>query len=92
MRFRIGWLLFEVNCVIISVQLHHTIALGICDVVSKYAGAAFLVDRAAQGLFDLMTIENIVAENQADAAIADKFFTYEKRLREPFGLWLLSIA
>ena len=92
MRFRIGRLLFEVYCVIVGVQLHHTIALGVCDVVSKYACAAFLIDRAAQSLFDLMAVENVVAKNQADSAIANKLLADEKRLREPLGLWLLRVA
>ena len=92
MRLRIRRLFFEIYRVVVGVELHHAVAFGVGHVIGEHASAAFLLHRAAQSLFYLMAVENIVTQNQADTAVADKVFANNKRLREPFGLGLLCIA
>ena len=45
-----------------------------------------------QGLGERLTIENIVAQDQADVVVADKFFADDECLRQAVGAGLLGIA
>ncbi len=92
MRLGIARLLFDIQRVATSVELHHPVALGIPHAIGEDGGAALVGRRGAQLLRQAVPIEEVVSQHQRHAAIAHEFAPDDERLREPFRTGLLSVA
>ena len=60
--------------------------------VAEHGGAVFFGGSLFQGLGKRLTIENIVAQNQADVVVADKLFADDECLRQAVGAGLFGVA
>ncbi|CWP75989.1 Uncharacterised protein [Neisseria meningitidis] len=71
---------FDGNGAEVFVKFNHAETFGVFDLISKHGCAVRLRCRLFQCLRKRLTVKNIVAQNQANIVVADKFFADDKCL------------
>src|SRR5262245_16268463 len=83
-RLRDCGFLLDADCFPGGIELHHAIATGIADEVGEYRRAVGLRDSAAELVGNPMSVENIVAKDQADRRVGDELCPEHESLCESF--------
>ena len=76
----------------VLVEFDDAEAFGIAHLVGEDGGAVAFGGGLAQGLGEGLAVEDVVAEHQADAVAADKFFADDKGLGKAVGAGLLGVC
>ena len=87
-------LLLDAETVAIGVELSHAVALGVVHVVAedgRLAVALHVLHALAQQLCEAGSVENVVAQYEASAVVADKLFADDERLSQTAWIRLLSV-
>ena len=93
-RLRLLRLLLDAQAVALIVDFCHAIALGVVHVVAKHRRFPVLlcIDNAlAQQLGEAHAVENVVAEHEAGAVVANELLADNERLCQTVGTGLLGI-
>ena len=87
----LGGLFFDAQHLALRVKIHHTVSLGVADVIREHDGAVRVgvgTKRSAKAI----AVENVVSQDQRHFVVPHKFFAQDKRLREAIGHFLHSVA
>ena len=87
----IGRLLLEADHAVLLVEFHHTVALGIADVVGVDHGSVD-VGVVPQDAAETPAVKDVVAQHEGHLVVADEFFAEDESLGEPIGHLLLDEA
>lgn len=90
--FGLGGFFFNAQGAALFIEFHHAEALGVGDVVAKHGGAFLTGDGGLEFVAEVLAVEDIVAEDEADIVIADKVGADGKGLGQAVGAGLLFIA
>ena len=80
--------LFDRGAVALGVEGGHTVALGVVDAVAENGGFVVFFgcgDGRLEHPAEAGAVENVVAEHETDAVLADEFATDEKGLCQTVG-------
>ncbi|MNE64173.1 hypothetical protein D3C80_1595690 [compost metagenome] len=88
----LGRFFFDAERSAVGIELNHTEALRVGNMVTKYRGAIGLFSGGAQVIGEMLTVENVVAKDQAARVFANELFTNDERLCQAVRAWLLGIA
>ena len=91
---RLRRLLLDRKAVAVRVELRHAVALRVIDLVAEDRGLAVLrggADRLLEERRQAGAVEDVVAQHQADAVVADELLADEERLREAVGRGLRGV-
>src|SRR5690606_34542041 len=90
---RLQRLLFQMHhfVFVVGIKGSNAVALRVLYIVGKDGGAAATLAGALQGLFDIAAVENVVAQQQTDAVLANEVLANKEGLRQTFRLLLLRI-
>ena len=87
--------LFDGGAVALRVEGSHAVAFGVVDAVAENGGFALLLCRGDGRLehsAEACAVENVVAEHETHAVIADEFAADEEGLRQTVGRGLLGVS
>src|SRR5206468_9060327 len=73
----------------VGVELNHTVTLRVANLIGENASATLDGERVPIEIE--FSIENVVAQNERGAGVADEFCADQKRLGDPFRLRLLGV-
>ena len=81
--------LLEADGAAVRTELDHAVTLGIAHLITENAGAALEGERLAIEIE--FPVENVVAQDERSAGVAEKVRADEERLRNSFRLWLRGV-
>ena len=87
-------LLFDAKAVALCVKLSYAVALWVIDVIAEDSGLSFLINglyALLQQLCEACSVEDVVAEYETSAVIADKLLADGESLCQAAGIRLLCI-
>ena len=89
----LGRLLFDGEAVALLVELGHAVAFGVGDPVAEDGGLPLgsIRDGLLEHRDEAAAVEDVVAQHEAGAVVADEFFSDNEGLRQPVGTGLLGI-
>ena len=82
-------LFLETDCAPVRTELHHAVALGIAHLITENAGAVF--DRERLAIEIEFPVENVVAQDERRAGVAEEIRADQERLGNSFRLWLRGV-
>src|SRR5262249_27720533 len=85
------WLFLEADGALPRIELHDAVALRVLDVTGKYRRSGRQPRRPAELGLKIVTVENVVAENQRTGAAVQESLSDQECLRDAFGLRLLLV-
>ena len=78
------WLFFQAEGFPCGIEFNHSITFGILHRICEYARAGSLCNRFLDALHQIMSVKDVVAENQGTAGRSDKIFADNESLRDAF--------
>ena len=84
-RFGLGGLFLDGDGTALVVELYHPVTLGIEDGIGEDSGSAFDGCCVSQSLGEVVSVENVVAEDEAAAFASEELFTDEEGLGKAVG-------
>jgi hypothetical protein len=90
-RARLLRLFLEAQRPPVRIELDDAVALRIGDVIGEQLGALRQVRRPIERAHDIVAVEDVVAEDQADRRVADEVGADEERLCDPGRVRLLAV-
>ena len=91
---RLRRLFLDAHAAPFCVELHHAVALGVVHAIAEHGGlGVFLrrLHRCTQNVAEVAAVEDVVAQHEANAVIADKLFADDKGLCQSVGRGLLGV-
>src|SRR4030095_1623857 len=89
MTLRLLRFFLQTNCLALSVELHHAVALRVADLISKNASS--VLDGQSVPVKIEFPVENVVAQNERHTGGAEEFCTDQESLSDSFRLRLLGV-
>ncbi|MNZ90986.1 hypothetical protein D3C78_1099590 [compost metagenome] len=77
---------------LVGIELDHTEALRILDLVPEHRGALLALDGLAQHGAEALSVEDVVAQHQADRVAADELFADDEGLSQAIRAGLYGIV
>ncbi|MNP36807.1 hypothetical protein D3C76_1302230 [compost metagenome] len=90
--FRIERFFFNTEGTARSIKLNHTEALRIGNVISENCSSVGLSTSRTKLVRKMLTIKNVIAQDQAAGILADKFLTDDERLCKTIRARLLGVC
>ena len=81
MRARGSGFFLNTNRAPLGVEFNYAVALGVIDVIGKDRGAVGALSRAPELAVEARSVKDVVAQYQANGALANEVLTQQKRLR-----------